>query len=223
MYSPCDLALKRGFDVGAALVGLVVGTPVLVATAVLVKLSSPGPILFIQQRVGRNGRNFGLLKFRSMRVGQSGPLVTASSDSRVTKVGKVLRRTKLDELPQLLNVLAGDLSLVGPRPEVARYVALYSASDRVFLQRFRPGITDPATIRFRNEEQILAASPEPERKYTEEVLPAKVRMYRQYLERASFLSDIHVLSETLKVVAFPAWAGGPEAVGARSVAEASGK
>jgi lipopolysaccharide/colanic/teichoic acid biosynthesis glycosyltransferase len=222
MYSPRELVLKRAFDVGAAVAGLLVATPVLVATAVLVKLSSSGPVFFAQQRVGRNGRHFRIFKFRSMRVDQPGALVTASSDPRVTSVGRVLRRTKLDELPQLFNVLRGDLSLVGPRPEVPRYVALYSESDRLFLQSVRPGITDPATIRFRNEEQILASSADPERTYVEEVLPSKVRLYREYLERASFLSDIRVLSETLQVVVCPALAAATSGAGPASGARATG-
>ncbi|MET0795626.1 MAG: sugar transferase [Polyangiaceae bacterium] len=208
MYSKRELALKRAFDVAAATAGLLVSSPVLVTAAVLVKLSSPGPVLFQQERIGRGGRPFRLLKFRSMRVGSGGPLVTAASDARVTRVGRALRRSKLDELPQLVNVLRGDLSLVGPRPEVARYVALYRAEDRAFLQSVRPGITDPTTIRFRNEEEILARSAAPERTYTEELLPTKVRMYCQYLESASFMNDIRILYETLRVVARPSRAGG---------------
>ena len=203
MYSTAELALKRMFDFGASVCGLIAASPVLLATAALVKLSSPGPILFRQQRVGRHGRSFELLKFRSMRVGAVGPLVTAGADSRITRIGRVLRKTKLDELPQLLNVARGDLSLVGPRPEVSRYVELYPPADREFLQRVRPGITDPATIHFRNEEEILARTSDPERAYVEEVLPIKLRMYRQYLERASFGTDIKVLLETLGVIVSP--------------------
>jgi lipopolysaccharide/colanic/teichoic acid biosynthesis glycosyltransferase len=207
MYSPRELVLKRCFDVTAAAAGLLAAGPLLAATALAVKLSSPGPILFRQERVGRQGRMFGLLKFRSMRVGMAGPQVTAGTDRRVTRVGRVLRRTKLDELPQLLNVLRGELSFVGPRPEVPRYVALYPEADRIFLQRVRPGITDPTTIRFRNEEEILARSTDPERTYIDEVLPTKVRMYREYLEQASFLKDIQVLGATLRVIARPLRAG----------------
>jgi lipopolysaccharide/colanic/teichoic acid biosynthesis glycosyltransferase len=203
MYSERELALKRAFDVAAAAAGLLASSPLLLTAAVLVKLSSPGPILFRQERVGRHGRPFTLVKFRSMRMSETGPLVTAASDRRVTRVGRALRRTKLDELPQLVNVLRGDLSLVGPRPEMARYVALYGARERAFLQRVRPGITDPATIRFRNEEEILARSADPERTYIEEVLPAKVRMYCQYLETASLLNDIKILADTLVVIARP--------------------
>jgi len=209
MYSKPELALKRAFDVAAAAAGLVIASPLLVTAAVLVRLSSPGPILFRQERIGRYGRPFQLVKFRSMRTDSGGPLVTSAADRRVTPVGRVLRQSKLDELPQLVNVLRGDLSLVGPRPEVARYVALYSAEDRALLQSVRPGITDPATIRFRNEEDILGRSADPERAYVEEVLPAKVRLYRQYLEQASFVNDIHVLVATARVVARPSSVAAP--------------
>ena len=149
---------------------------------------------------------FELLKFRSMRVGNAGPQVTAGSDPRITTVGKWLRKTKLDELPELYNVLRGDLSLVGPRPEVPRYVAKYPDADREYLQRFRPGITDPATIRFRNEEEILARASDPEKAYVEEVLPQKLAMYRAYLERASLLGDVKVLLETARVIVQPSYA-----------------
>lgn len=204
MYSPPELALKRLFDIVASAAGLVAVSPVLIATAALVKLSSNGPVLYRQQRVGRYGRNFSLMKFRSMRVGGAGLQITAGNDARITPIGRVLRRTKLDELPQLFNVLRGDLSLVGPRPEVPRYVALYRADDRTFLQRVRPGITDPATIRYRNEEEILAGSSDPEHTYIEQILPAKVRLYREYLECSSFINDFKILSDTLKVIVWPA-------------------
>jgi lipopolysaccharide/colanic/teichoic acid biosynthesis glycosyltransferase len=190
-------------DVGASIVGLALTTPLLATTAALVKLSSPGPIFFRQTRVGRGGRPFEIIKFRTMRLESTGPEVTTAGDARITPIGRFLRKTKLDELPELLNVLRGDLSLVGPRPEVPRYVALYPAGDREFLQRFRPGITDPATIRFRNEESILARAEDPMAAYVEEVLPLKLQMYREYLETASLGSDLKVLVDTLRVVIFP--------------------
>jgi lipopolysaccharide/colanic/teichoic acid biosynthesis glycosyltransferase len=203
MYSARELLAKRCFDVAASTLGLLASAPVLAVTAALVKASSPGPVLFRQQRVGLGGQPFELWKFRTMRVGGAGPQVTADGDTRITRVGRLLRKSKLDELPELFNVLRGDLSLVGPRPEVAKFVAHYPADERRFLQRFRPGITDPATIRFRNEEDILARAPDPDRAYLEEVLPQKLRMYREYLEGASFLSDLGVLSATVKVVLRP--------------------
>lgn len=203
MYSRADLTLKRAFDVVASAVGLSALAPVLGVTAALVKLSSPGPVLFKQERVGQGGTPFVLWKFRSMRSGVDGPQVTADRDPRITPIGRLMRKTKLDELPELFNVLRGDLSLVGPRPEVARYVALYPPNDRELLQRYRPGITDPATIRFRNEEEILARSADPERAYREEVLPEKLRLYREYLEQASFLNDFKILAGTLRVILVP--------------------
>lgn len=204
MYSRLGLVAKRCFDLAAAAVGVAAVAPVLGATAVLVKFSSPGPILFRQQRVGRHGVPFELWKFRSMRVeAGAGPQVTAHGDPRITPIGRLLRKTKLDELPELFNVLRGDLSLVGPRPEVPRYVALYPEDDRRFLQQFRPGLTDPATIRFRNEEDILARAPDPERAYVHELLPEKLKMYRRYLETASFTSDLRVLAETVWVIVNP--------------------
>lgn len=203
MYSSRDLTLKRVFDVVASAAGLVALAPILGATAALVKLSSPGPVLFKQERVGRGGAPFVLWKFRSMRASGGGPQVTADRDPRITPIGRVLRKTKLDELPELFNVLRGDLSFVGPRPEVARYVSLYPPEDRELLQRFRPGITDPATIRYRNEEEILARAPDPERAYREEVLPEKLRLYREYLRGASFSNDFKILAATLRVVLVP--------------------
>ncbi|HMR08593.1 MAG TPA: sugar transferase [Polyangiaceae bacterium] len=203
MYTRTELVLKRAFDVTASLLGLAAVGPVLAATAALVKLSSPGPVLFRQTRVGRSGRPFELLKFRTMRQGASGPEITAGHDPRITRVGRVLRKTKLDELPELLNVLRGDLSLVGPRPEVPRYVALYPRQDRDFLQQYRPGITDPATILFRNEEDVLSRAEDPEAEYVQVILPKKLGIYRRYLENASFLGDLGVLFDTARVIVQP--------------------
>jgi lipopolysaccharide/colanic/teichoic acid biosynthesis glycosyltransferase len=174
----------------------------------LVRVSSPGPVLFRQQRVGRGGQPFEFYKFRSMRADSgAGPHVTAARDPRITPVGRILRKTKLDELPQLFNVLKGDLSLVGPRPDVPACVATYPEADRKFLQRVRPGITDPATVAFRNEEAILAEAADPERTYLEEVQPQKLRISRAYLESASFFSDLAVLLATAQVIVLPSRAG----------------
>jgi lipopolysaccharide/colanic/teichoic acid biosynthesis glycosyltransferase len=203
MYSPLELKLKRLIDAAAAAMGLAATAPALLGAAALVRATSPGPALFRQTRVGRGGRPFTMLKLRSMRPGGSGPQVTAGGDARVTPLGRLLRRTKLDELPELLNVLRGDMSLVGPRPEVPRYVERWPAAHRAFVLSVRPGLTDPATVRFRNEEEILARAADPERAYVEEILPAKVAMYRDYLERSSLLTDARVLLDTLLVIAFP--------------------
>jgi len=184
--------------------------PLLLLATVAVKLSSPGPILFRQERVGRGGRRFLLLKFRSMRIGaeSQGALVTGSGDARVTPVGRWLRRTKLDELPQLWNVVRGDMSLVGPRPEVPRYVAHYTAGQRRVLE-VRPGITDPATLAFRNEEQLLGSVPVDQREsfYINEILPRKLEINLEYLAKDGVAQDLAVLLRT--VAALLGLAGAP--------------
>lgn len=207
MYSPVELRVKRAVDLFSAAAGLAATAPLLAGIAALVRLTSPGPALYRQTRVGKGGRPFTLLKFRSMRPSEPGPQITAGGDARVTPLGRVLRRTKLDELPELVNVLRGEMSLVGPRPEVPRYVDRWPAGHRGLVLAVRPGLTDPATIRFRNEEEILRRAKDPERTYEEEILPAKVAMYREYLERATVLTDLRVLLDTLLVVAFPSRSG----------------
>jgi lipopolysaccharide/colanic/teichoic acid biosynthesis glycosyltransferase len=196
MYLPS----KRLIDVVGALAGLVLASPFVVAAALAVRLSSPGPVIFQQQRLGRFGRPFVMYKFRTMRHApkptESSSLVTAGGDTRITSVGRFLRRYKLDELPQLVNVLKGDMSLVGPRPEVEKYARYYPAEYERILS-VRPGITDLATLAFRNEEQILARSDEPERAYIAEVLPAKIRLYFRYLEEQSLRTDLSIILRTL--------------------------
>jgi lipopolysaccharide/colanic/teichoic acid biosynthesis glycosyltransferase len=169
---------------------------VLAASALAVKLSSPGPVLFRQTRVGRGGRPFRILKFRSMRDGASGPQVTAGGDDRITPVGRVLRRHKLDELPQLWNVLVGDMSLVGPRPEVQRYVERFAA-DYERILAVRPGITDRAALEYRDEESVLAAAADPEAAYVSTVLPAKIQLYHRYLDEMSLRTDVTLVLRTL--------------------------
>lgn len=190
---------KRGLDVLASLGGLVVLSPVLLGCALAVRLDSPGPVLFRQVRVGRGGRPFQLLKFRSMRHGAAGAAVTSAGDARITGVGRMLRRSKLDELPQLLNVLRGDMSLVGPRPEVERYVRMFPEAYQRILS-VRPGITDFAAIEYRDEERILAASGDPERAYVEQVLPAKIALYDRYLAERSLWTDLSLLAKTILAV-----------------------
>lgn len=190
---------KRLFDVVASLAGLALLWPVLLLIAVVVRLDSPGPALFRQERVGRFGRPFWLLKFRSMAATPmaSGPLLTAGRDPRITRAGHWLRATKLDELPQLVNVLKGDMSLVGPRPEVAKYVALYPDDVRDVILSVRPGITDEAAIRFRNESELLGAAADPERYYIEEILPGKLALYVDYARRATLRGDVGLILRTL--------------------------
>ncbi len=219
MYTRIDRALKRCLDIAGAATGLAATAPLLVGLAALVRVSSPGPVLFQQERVGRHGKPFRMHKFRTMRAAKPGLQVTAGGDPRITRIGRVLRKTKLDELPELWNVLVGDMSLVGPRPEVPRYVAMYPENDRVFLQKFRPGVTDPATIVYRSEEDVLARAPDPEKAYVEDILPRKVRMYREYLQTASFGTDLMVLLQTLRAIVVPR----PDASKSRPTEEVNGR
>ncbi|WP_305037315.1 sugar transferase [Anaeromyxobacter sp. SG66] len=186
---------KRAMDVAFSATGVFLLSPLLVAVAIAVRLDSPGPVLFRHERVGRNGRKFGVLKFRSMTHGSRGAEVTAAGDPRITRVGRVLRRTKIDELPQLFNVLSGDMSLVGPRPEVARYVSMFSRDYEEIL-KVPPGITDPAAVEYRDEERLLAASADPEAQYSQVVLPAKIALYRRYLAERSLWTDLKIIGRT---------------------------
>lgn len=190
---------KRLLDVVASGVGLVCLAPALAACALAVKVGSPGPVFFLHERVGQRGRRFRLVKFRSMTHGAAGAQVTAASDLRITPVGRLLRKYKLDELPQLWNVFVGEMSLVGPRPEVARYVELFRA-DYERILTVRPGITDFAAIEYRHEEELLAASADPERAYVTEVLPAKIALYNRYLDTMSLSTDLRLIAETLRAV-----------------------
>ena len=195
-------AAKRLFDLALALPALALALPLMVAITLWVRLDSAGPALFRQQRVGRHGRLFHIHKFRTMRVrsSQAGPLITVAGDARVTRAGRWLRRTKLDELPQLLDVIRGDMSLVGPRPEVPRYMALYPDEARRLILSVRPGVTDRATIEFRDEERLLAAASDPERAYVEQVMPIKQRYYLDYVARRSLAGDVGILIDTLRAV-----------------------
>lgn len=191
---------KRLFDVTASLLGLAVLSPVLAAIAVAVRRDG-GPVFFRQQRIGRGGAVFRIWKFRTMVVDadRMGSLVTVGGDPRITAVGRFLRRHKLDELPQLLNVVLGEMSLVGPRPEVERYVRLYTPAQRRVLE-LTPGITDPASIAFRDEERILAGAADPERFYIDEVMPAKIRVNLAYAARATLARDVGVILTTFGVI-----------------------
>ena len=190
---------KRAFDLLVGGAGLLLAAPLMLALALWVKADSPGPALFRQQRVGQGGRMFNILKFRTMRADSDGqgPAVTAAGDARITRAGAWLRHTKLDELPQLLNVLRGEMSLVGPRPEVPRYMALYEPAVRERILSVRPGITDLAALEFRDEERLLAAAPDVERAYVEQILPVKQRYYLDYVARHSVGGDVRILLKTL--------------------------
>lgn len=198
--------IPRAGEAVAALAALLVLSPLICAAALAVALSSRGPILFRQRRVGRHGREFLLYKLRTMRVGAAttaGPQVTARDDERVTRIGKILRRTKLDELPELWNVFKGDMSLIGPRPEVPRYVDLNNPEWRSVLEA-RPGLTDPMTLRLRNEETLLACvEGDRERFYLETLQPFKLQGYLEYLRARSWRTDIKVLWQTGRAVMLP--------------------
>jgi lipopolysaccharide/colanic/teichoic acid biosynthesis glycosyltransferase len=189
---------KRALDVFASAIGLLILSPLLLAIACGIKLSTAGPVFFRQIRIGQDGRQFQILKFRSMVVDASkrGLGITVSGDSRVTRVGRFLRRYKLDELPQLWNVLCGDMSLVGPRPELPIYVAAYTPEQRLVLSA-RPGITDPASLAYRHEEELLAGQTNPEEFYRCQVLPDKLSRNVRYIRRISFKSDLRIILDTL--------------------------
>ena len=193
--------MKRAFDIAFAAALLVFLSPLLLAFALAVALTSPGGAFFRQVRVGRGGSEFRLLKFRTMRPGSEakGQLTIGGRDPRVTAVGYWLRKTKLDELPQLWNVLVGDMSVVGPRPEVPRYVALYTPEQRRVLD-VRPGITGMASIDYIDENEILARSSDPERTYIEEILPAKLALDLRYVQERSLALDLRILGITVRRV-----------------------
>jgi lipopolysaccharide/colanic/teichoic acid biosynthesis glycosyltransferase len=197
---------KRLFDIVVSLAALLLLALPMLAVAVWIKLDSPGPVFFRQQRVGRHGVPFAIHKFRSMRHGAGGLALTVGDDARITRAGRWLRRTRLDELPQLLDVLAGDMSLVGPRPEVPRYVALYPPGLRERALAVRPGLTDPASLAYIDEAALLAAAADPEREYVERILPAKLQAAAAYAERATLASDIAVLARTARALLGKAWA-----------------
>ena len=193
---------KRAFDVlisGGAL--LLLWLPFL-AVALAVRLDSPGPVFFRQERIGLGGRPFRIFKFRSMVADaeQRGLAITVGGDARITRVGAWLRKTKLDELPQLINVFLGQMSFVGPRPEVPRYVAMYTPYQRQVLL-VRPGITDYASIAYRNENDLLAGAPDPEARYVDEIMPDKIELNMKYIREMSPLTDLRLILRTLGVVA----------------------
>lgn len=195
------LDAKRAFDVIVSGATLAVLSPALAVIAALVKRDDPsGPVLFTQERVGRGGMPFRIHKFRTMRPDSPGLQVTSDGDPRVTRIGAFLRKTKLDELPQLWDVLVGRMSLVGPRPEVPKYVGLWPEQLRDLILSVRPGITDPASVRWRNESEELAQAADPEAHYVEVLLPQKAAMYAEYVRTRSFWGDVVVLLKTAAAV-----------------------
>jgi lipopolysaccharide/colanic/teichoic acid biosynthesis glycosyltransferase len=189
---------KRLFDVICSLSGLVILSPLFILISVLMKIDSPGPIFFLQKRMGKGGDNFKLIKFRSMRINfeQEKRGFTPGDNTRITRVGEFLRKTKIDELPELINVFKGDMSLVGPRPEVPRYRDAYTGEFADVLS-LRPGITDLASIKYRNEEELLSQSPDAEKMYCELILPDKLRLCLKYKKIIGFKTDLEIIFATL--------------------------
>ncbi|HQY56610.1 MAG: sugar transferase [Nitrospira sp.] len=189
--------IKRGFDILISTLGIVLLAPVFVTIALLVRIDSPGPAFFRQERIGRHFRPFKILKFRTMMRAKSDDLrLTVGEDSRITEVGRWLRRSKLDELPQLFNVVAGDMSLVGPRPEIPRYVEMFR-KDYEELLTVRPGITDTASIVYRDEAAILGRAQDADQVYVTMILPEKIRLAKNDLRRSSVFVDIFIIVKTL--------------------------
>jgi lipopolysaccharide/colanic/teichoic acid biosynthesis glycosyltransferase len=193
---------KRVFDFTASLVGLLLVSPLLAVVAIAIRLESPGPAFFLQERVGYLGKPFHIIKFRTMRrsAPSEGPQITVGSDPRITRIGHLLRKSKLDELPQLLNVVKGEMSLVGPRPEVPAFMARYTPEQRAVILSVRPGITDFAAIEFSDEAEILARAEDPETAYVNEVMPKKFALYKRYVEERSLWLDIQLIGRTVAKV-----------------------
>lgn len=193
--------MKRVFDIVASGVGLLLLAPLFLVIAIWIKLDSSGPVFYRQVRVGRNNKDFRLFKFRSMRVGsdKKGLITVGGRDSRVTHSGYYIRKYKLDELPQLINVFIGDMSLVGPRPEVRKYVDLYTEEQMQVLS-VRPGITDMASIQYRNENELLAQVEDPERYYIDMVMPDKLRINLEYVRTNTFWNDIRLIFKTFMAI-----------------------
>ena len=193
--------MKRLFDIVASGLGLIVLSPLFLILAIWIKLDSKGPVFYRQVRVGYKNKDFRIFKFRSMRVGaDKGSLVTIGGrDPRVTKSGYWIRKFKLDELPQLINVFIGDMSLVGPRPEVRHYVN-YWTSEQMHVLDVRPGITDPASIKFRNENELMEKAEDPEKFYIEVIMQEKIKLYLEYVEKHNFFYDLGLIFKTFWVI-----------------------
>lgn len=190
--------IKRCFDIAVSLIAIVILLPLLLLIALWIKADSRGNVLYRQIRVGKGGIDFGILKFRTMRPDSDskGLLTVGGHDPRITKAGYILRKYKLDELPQLFNVLAGQMSLVGPRPEVRKYVSRYSA-EQLKVLNVKPGITDYASIHYSNENEILAQSADPEQTYVQEIMPHKLALNLKYIQEAGIITDLKIIADTV--------------------------
>lgn len=193
--------MKRLFDILASAFGLILLSPIFIIVAVWIKLDSPGPVFYKQERVGLHNKDFKIFKFRSMRTGSDqGSLITIGGrDSRITRSGLFIRKFKLDELPQLINVFVGDMSLVGPRPEVRHYVN-YWTPEQMHVLDMRPGITDPASIKFCNENELLEKAEDPEKYYIEVIMQQKIALYLDYVDNHSFFGDIKLIFQTFTAI-----------------------
>ena len=191
-------AVKRAFDIICSGLGIIVLSPVLIIIAILIKKGSDGPVFFKQIRVGEKGRNFEILKYRTMVVDAEklGRQITVGNDNRITKIGGFLRKYKLDELPQLFNVFKGDMSLVGPRPEVPRYVELYNEEQRKVLE-VKPGITDLASIQYRDENALLGTAEDPDDMYINTIMPDKLALNLEYIRKSNIFFDIYIIINTI--------------------------
>jgi len=189
---------KRIFDLVLSIPSLIILSPVYLLSAILIKLDTPGPILFSQDRVGQNGKPFRLYKFRTMvkDAAKIGPPVTTADDPRITKTGRLLRKFKVDEMLQVMNIVKGDISVIGPRPEVKKYIDIFAEEYKDIL-KIKPGMTDYALIAFRNEEDILSRFQNVEEGYIKEVMPEKIKLYRQYLSEMSLRTDIKIFFQTI--------------------------
>ena len=192
--------LKRMFDIILSLFGLMILLPFMLIIAIFIKLDSKGPVFFKQIRVTKGGREFKIFKYRTMKVGSDKySQITVGKDNRITGIGSFLRKYKLDEIPQLINVLIGDMSLVGPRPEVPKYVVLYTDEQKEIL-KIRAGITDYASIEFSDENDLLASEKDPEKAYIEKIMPKKIELNKKYLSEISVLTDIKIILLTIKKI-----------------------
>lgn len=190
--------IKRGFDILFSILGLVILSPIFIILAIAIILDSKGGVFYLQSRVGKNNHDFNLIKFRSMKINadKDGLLTVGDNDSRITNIGAFIRKYKLDELPQLFNVLMDDMSLVGPRPEVRKYVDLYT-KEQLMVLKVKPGITDYASLEYFKENEILAKSNNFEKTYIEEVMPHKLELNKKYIENPSLIHDIKLIFKTL--------------------------
>lgn len=201
MPSKSTLALKRIFDIFVSAVALIILSPFFLIIALIIIVGSPGPVFFLQERVGKNSIPFKIIKFRTMITDAEkyGKQLTVGNDARITKIGKLLRATKLDELPQLINIFIGSMSFVGPRPEVPRYVALYNNQQKTILS-VKPGLTDLASIEYRHESERLAEAEDPEHTYIHEIMPHKIELNQKYIATISVFHDIIILCKTVWAV-----------------------